>query len=82
MPDTAPSPAAKRQREYRKRDKSATRWASAFVPSGLIEKLIESGLLPEDGATDKKNLGAALVEATRLLIEKRYGITHRPARRE
>ena len=57
--------AAERQREYRERDKLATRWASAFVPSDLIEKLIEGGLLPEDGATDKKSLGAALVEATR-----------------
>ncbi len=51
------------QREYRERDKSGTYWASAFVPSDLAEKLIERGLLPEDEVTDKKSLGAALVEA-------------------
>ncbi len=76
------SPAAARQREYRERDKSATCWASAFVPSDLVDKLIEGGLLLEEGATDKKSLGAALVEATRLLLAKRYGITHQPTRRE
>ena len=69
--------AAERQREYRERGKLATRWASAFVPSDLIEKLIEGGLLPENGATDKKSLGAALVEATRRLLERRYGIAMR-----
>ena len=62
----APTPAAERQREYRQRDKSATRWASAFVPSDLIENLIEGGLLPEDGSTDKKNLGASLQERDQL----------------
>ncbi len=51
------------QREYRVRDKSGMRWASAFVPGDLTEKLIEGGLLPEDEATDKKSLGAALVVA-------------------
>ena len=34
------SPAAARQREYRQRDKLATRWASAFVPSDMIDKLM------------------------------------------
>ena len=70
MFDAAPTPATerqrRRQREYRERDKSGTRWASAFVPSDLAEKLIESGLLPENKATDKKSLGTALVEAARL----------------
>jgi len=69
MPARAPSPAAERQRrhqrEYRARDKSGTRWASAFVPGDLAEKLIKGGLLPEDKETDKKSLGAALVEAAR-----------------
>ena len=51
------------QREYRERDKSGTRWASAFVPGDLTEKLIEGGLLPEEEATDKKSLGSALVKA-------------------
>ncbi len=71
---TVPSPAAERQRrhrehrrrwqrEYRARDKSGSLWASAFVPRDLAEKLVEGGLLPEDDATDKKSLGAALVEA-------------------
>lgn len=67
MPDAAPVPAAERQRqwqrEYRARDKSGSLWASAFVPRDLAERLIEGGLLPEDEATDKKSLGAALVEA-------------------
>ena len=69
MPDAAPTPATerqrRRQREYRERDKSGTRWASAFVPGDLAERLIEGGLLLEDEATDKKSLGTALVEAAR-----------------
>ena len=64
MPD-APSPAAERQREYRDRDKSGSLWASAFVPHDLAEKLIAGGLLPEGESSDKKTLGAALVEAAR-----------------
>ena len=76
------TPSAARQREYRERDKLATRWASAFVPSDLIENLIEGGLLLENSATDKKNLGAALVEATRLLFAKRYGVTHQLTRQK
>ena len=67
MPDAAPTPTAGRQRqlqrEYRARDKSGSLWASAFVPRDLAEKLIAGGLLPEDESTDKKSLGAALVEA-------------------
>ena len=63
MPDAALTRSAERQREYRARDKSGSLWASAFVPRDLAEKLIAGGLLPEDESTDKKSLGAALVEA-------------------
>ena len=69
MPDTAPTPPAERQRraqrEYRERDKSGSLWASAFVPRDLAERLIAGGLLPESESSDKKSLGAALVEAAR-----------------
>ena len=54
-----------RQREYRARDKTGSRWASAFVPHDLVEKLIDAGLISEPEATDKRNLGAALVAAAR-----------------
>ncbi len=57
--------AAERQREYRAHDKSGSLWASAFVPRDLAEKLVEGGLLPESESSDKKSLGAALVEAAR-----------------
>ena len=64
-----PTPAAERQRqwqrEYRARDKSGLLWASAFVPGDLAEMLITGGLLSESEATDKKSLGAALVNALR-----------------
>ncbi len=69
MSGAAPIPDAERQRraqrEYRERDKSGSLWASAFVPRDLTEKLIEGGLLPESESSDKKSLGAALVEAAR-----------------
>ncbi len=51
------------QRSYRERQQSGQLWASAFVPRDLAEKLIEGGLLPESDSSDKKSLGAALVEA-------------------
>ena len=35
------------------------------MPRDLAEKLIEGGLLPEGESSDKKSLGAALVEAAR-----------------
>ncbi len=62
---TKPLTAAECQREYRARDKSGLLWASAFVPRDLAERLIEGGLLPEGESSDKKSLGAALVEAAR-----------------
>ena len=69
MSDAAPTPAAERQRrcqrQYRARDKSGSLWASTFVPRDLAERLIEGGLLPESESSDKKSLGAALVEAAR-----------------
>ncbi len=65
MSDISRTTAAERQREYRERDKSGSLWASAFVPRDLAERLIEGGLLPESESSDKKSLGAALVEAAR-----------------
>ena len=71
MPDHAPMPDDERQRrcqwqrDYRARDKSGSLWASAFVPRDLAERLIDAGLLPESEASDKKSVGAALVEAAR-----------------
>lgn len=53
------------QRSYRERQQSGQLWASAFVPPDLAEKLIAGGLLPESETSDKKSLGAALVEAAR-----------------
>ena len=71
MPDAVPTPARERQRrcqwqrDYRARATSGSLWASAFVPRDLAEKLIEGGLIPESKSSDKKSLGAALVEAAR-----------------
>ena len=65
MTSPVPIPAAERQREYRARDKSGALWASAFVPRDLAERLIEAGLVLENDSSDKKRLGAALVEAAR-----------------
>ncbi len=62
---TKPLTAAECQLAYRARDKSGSLWASAFVPRDLAERLIEGGLLPESESSDKKSLGAALVEAAR-----------------
>ena len=53
------------QRSYRERQQSGQLWASAFVPLDLVERLVEAGLILENDSSDKKSLGAALVEATR-----------------
>ena len=57
------SPAALRQRRYRRRRKRGLLIAMAEVPIHVVEALVGRGFLTEDEVSDPKRLGAALARA-------------------
>ncbi len=65
MPDTAPSPAARRQRRHRERKRRGLVLAHAEVPDRIIEALVDQGLLREAQATDARAIGKALVDVAK-----------------
>ena len=65
-----PSPEARRQREYRRRQREGLLHAVADVPLRHAEWLVEVGLLPQQEATNPRALGTALVNACAHLLKK------------
>ena len=63
-----PQTGAERQRRLRYRRKHDLLVARAEVPSDLVGRLIDFGLLPEEAASDPKALGEALVAAVNLVV--------------
>ena len=57
------SPAASRQRQYRRRRKLGLLVAKAEVPFRVAEALVGRGLLAEGDVSDPRCLGAALARA-------------------
>ena len=57
------SPAAERQRRYRRRRKRGLSVAMAEVPIQVVEALVGRGFLAEDEVSDPRCLGAALARA-------------------
>ncbi len=64
MPDAAPSPAARRQRQHRERKRRGLVLAHAEVPDRIVEALVDQGLLREAQATDPRAIGKVLVDVT------------------
>ena len=67
----APSPAARRQREYRRRQREGLLYQVGYVPLHLAEWLIEAGLLEQQEAKEPRALGTALVNASKDLLQKK-----------
>ena len=62
------SPAASRQRQYRRRRKLGLLVAKAEVPFRVAEALVGRGLLAEGDVSDPERLGAALTRAGEQLV--------------
>ncbi len=62
MTDAAPTPAAERQRRYRKRLRQATRCMRGDVPADVMRALVNNGWLGLSEVDDPQKLGAALVD--------------------
>ncbi len=60
----SPAPEARRQREYRRRQREGLLYEVGYVPLHLAERLVEAGLLPQQEATNPRALGAALILAS------------------
>ncbi len=61
MADHPPSPAAVRQRRYRRRLRKNLLTAHPEMPLSLVDKLVTAGVLDESAASDAEGRGAALV---------------------
>ena len=68
-PRKRPSPEARRQREYRRRQREGVLYSVGYVPLHLAERLVEAGMLREQEATDPRALGTALVNASEHLLQ-------------
>ena len=66
-----PSPEARRQREYRRRQREGLLYSVGYVPLHLAEWLIEAGLLEQQEAKEPRALGTALVNASEHLLQKK-----------
>ena len=62
VPDTAPRPAAVRQRRHRERQRQGMRYMNGDVPDWLVEAFVDQGLLREAQATDPRAIGKVLVD--------------------
>ncbi len=58
----SPTPAAERQREYRRRRREGDRIAHTDVPADVVDGLIARGLVSEAEAADPRRLGDALAD--------------------
>ena len=71
--DEPPTPAAKRQRRYRLRQRKNVGVVPAEVGHALIEMMIAVGALSEKGALDPLEVGRAIVEmATQRLLQLNF----------
>ena len=68
MPSRSSTPAALRQRRFRRRRKHDLILAQAEVPMHVAENLIDAGLLFEEDASDPQALGDALVASAKRLM--------------
>ncbi len=77
MPSRSPSPGAIKQREYqrayRRRLKRGLMCLLGSASPDLVEDLINAGLLPQEEASNKTSLGAAVVKAASLWVRNRGG---------
>ena len=61
------------QRAYRERLKRGLLCLFGYAPPDLVDVLIDAGLLTEKEMSNKKNLGAAVVEAASRWARNRSG---------
>ncbi len=59
---TSPSPAAERQRRYRRRQRQGVHCMSGDVPADVVRALVKNGWLGLGEGDDPRKLGAALVD--------------------
>ncbi len=60
--ERSPTPAAERQREYRRRRREGAKVAHTDVPADVVAGLIKRGLVSEAEAADPRRLGDALAD--------------------
>ncbi len=65
MPDTAPSPAARRQRRHRARRKQGTFMAQVEVTGEMVQALVDRGDMDEANSSDPNFVGKAITAAAR-----------------
>ena len=61
------------QRDYRERETLGISCFLGYAPPALVEALIDAGLLAAEEASNKKTLGAAVVEVASLWAQNRGG---------
>ncbi len=76
MPTRPLTPAERQrdyQRDYREREILGISCFLGYAPPALVKALIDAGLLAEEEASNKRTLGAAVVEAASLWAQNRRG---------
>ena len=64
-PQAPPTPEAERSRRYRKRQKSRAQVLAVEVDHGLIEKLIDAGIISPEDALNRHRLAEVVARVTR-----------------
>ncbi len=65
MPDTAPTPAARRQRRFRERRRRGAFMAQVEVTGEMVQALVDQGDVDEANSSDLDYVGKAITAAAR-----------------